>query len=253
MYEVFYATTRVARIAAVTRDDAKRRFAAYVLYDDATHVASDVQLSFGDNAEVSPADAPPVAGSREEMRAWSGRRDELSEAFETGLYEDPERTLEPYLRLLATNDPWRLEGHSYLGRTLSAVTLAATLTTFDARVTYRFDAAQFLDYLRLDVIRAIDPARLRESISPTQLVSVAALHDEGLRQIVSSYETILTECRLTDRFADVPAGREAFSVSFAFADWQQYLDHRLAEPQRFLPPPDWQSAWPRDGDSPTRT
>jgi hypothetical protein len=253
MYEVFYATTRVARITAPTRDDAKRRFASYVLYDDTVHVASDVQLSFGDNAEVSPADAPPVAGSREEMRAWSGRRDALSEAFEAGMYEDPERTLEPYLRLLATNDPWRLEGHSYLGRTLSAVALGATLTTFDARVMYRFDAAQFLDYLRLDVIRAIDPARLHESISPMQLVSVAALHDEGLRQIVSSYETILTELRLTQRFASEPVAREAFSVSFAPADWQRYLDHRLAEPGRFVPPPDWQSAWPRDGDSSTQS
>jgi hypothetical protein len=253
MYEVFYATTRVARIAALTRDDAKRRFAAYVLYDDTAHVVSDVQLSFGDNAEVSPADVPPVAGSREDMRAWSEWREALSEAFETGMYEDPERTLEPYLRLLATNDPWRLEGHSYLGRTLSAVALQATLTTFDARVTYRFDCAQFLDYLRLDVVRAIDPARLHESISPTQLVSVAALHDEGLRQIVSSYDTILTELRLTQRFAGEPVAREAFSVSVGAADWQQYLDHRLAEPKRFLPPADWQSAWQRDGDSPTQS
>jgi hypothetical protein len=34
MYEVFYATTRLARIVASDRETAKRSFAAYVLYDE---------------------------------------------------------------------------------------------------------------------------------------------------------------------------------------------------------------------------
>ena len=63
MYEVLYATTRVARIAAADSDSAKRRFAAYVLYDETDHVVSDVQLSFGDDAEVTPFGDAPVAGS----------------------------------------------------------------------------------------------------------------------------------------------------------------------------------------------
>lgn len=248
MYEVFYSTTRVARIHATTRDDAKRRFAAFVLYDDLAHIAGDVQLSFGDNPEVTPADAAPVTGSRDEMRAWSERRDATSESFETGLYEDPQRSLEPYLRLLASNDPWRLEGHSYLGRTLSAVPVDADLTTFDERITYRFDAAQFLDYLRQDVITSLDPANVADSISIAQLVSVSALHDDDLRQIASSYETILTEFRLTVRFDGGPLMADPFTVRFDQQSWQRYVAHRAAEPKRFLPPDDWQSAWARNGD-----
>jgi len=244
MYEVFYSTTRVARIDARDRELAKRRFAAYVLYDDHRHVIGDVQLSFGDNAEVAPADAAPVTGSREEMHAWFGRRAASSEAFDVGMFEDPERTLEPYLRLLATNDPWRLEGHSYLGRTLSAVPVTADLTTFDGRINYRFDATQFLDYLRLDVIRSLDPANVRDSISTTQFISVAALHDENIRQIASSYETILTEFQLTSRFTEETAASDAFVVRFEPGIWGRYVEHRIAEPERFLPPPDWRSAFP---------
>src|SRR5450755_1152206 len=205
MYEVFYATTRIARIAAADREAAKRCFAAYVLYDECDHVVSDVQLSFGDDAEVTPfEDDAPVAGSREDVRAWVARRDAQAEPFEVNCFEDPERTLDAYLRLLATNDPWRLEGHGSLGRTLSAVPILADLATFDGRITYRFDATQFLDYVRFDVVASLDPRRPRDSIRIGNLVDVAALHDDDLRQIASSYATIAAELRLTARYGTGP-------------------------------------------------
>jgi hypothetical protein len=245
VYEVFYATTRLARIDAPDRESAKRRFAAYVLYDECDHVRSDVQLSFGDDAEVTPFEGDvPVTGTRAEMRGWIARRDEQSEAFEVNLYEDPERSIDAYLRLLATNDPWRLEGHGSLGRTLSAVPLRADLATFDGRVTYRFDATQFLDYIRLDVLAALDPRQPQESIDIESLVEVSALRDDALRQINSSYATIAAELRLTAKYANVPAGGPVFAVTFGPQPWQRYLDHRVAEPQRFRPPPEWTSAFP---------
>jgi hypothetical protein len=248
MYEVFYATTRIARIAADDRETAKRRFAAYVLYDDCAHVESDVQLSFGDEAEITPfmGDAP-VAGSRDEVRAWIGRREAEAEAFEVAHFEDPERTLDAYLRLLATNDPWRLEGHSSLGRMLSAVPLFAELATFDGRITYVFDARQFLDYLRFDVLAALDPRRPQDSINIDSLVDVAALHDDALRQIASSYETITTELRLTARYAGGIHVERPFGVTFELGSWNRYMAHRRAEPDRFLPPPGWTSAFPTYG------
>jgi hypothetical protein len=248
MYEVFYATTRIARIEAVDREAAKRRFAAYVLYDECGHVVSDVQLSFGDDAEVTPSEGDaPVAGSREELRAWVARRDSQAEAFEVSLFEDPERKLDAYLWLLATNDPWRLEGHSSLGRTLSAVPMFGDLVTFDGRVAYRFDATQFLDYVRFDVLASLDPQRPRDSIRIDNLVDVAALHDEVLRQIASSYETIASEFRLTAKFATGPAVERAFDVTFALEPWNRYIEHRTADPGRFLPPPGWTSAFPTYG------
>jgi hypothetical protein len=245
MYEVTYATTRVARIAALDREAAKRSFAAYVLYDDCQRIVFDVQLSFGDDAELAPFEAePPVAGPGDALRTWLARRDEQTEAFEPGTYEDPERKLDPYLRLLATNDPWRLEGHSSLGRRLSDVPVFADLVTFDGRVTYRFDAARFLDYVRLDVVASLDPRRPHESIRVDNVVDVSALRDERLRQIASSYETIATEYRLTAKFARGPRVDRAFALTFDAASWEAYLAHRRAEPQRFLPPPGWTSAFP---------
>ncbi|GAC1424879.1 MAG: hypothetical protein NVSMB5_19070 [Candidatus Velthaea sp.] len=249
MYEVFYATTRVARIDAPDRDSAKRGFAAYVLYGDHTRIASDVQLSFGDDAELSPFDPVPAAGTREEMRAWFARREAATETFEPGVFEDPDRTLDSYLRLLAANDPWRLEGHGNRGRTLSAIPVPAGLTTFDDRVRYTFDAARFFDYLRLDIIDALDPLQPQESIRVARLLAVSALHDDALRQIVSSYETIATELRLTERFATPSAIAEPFSVVFAPGEWKQYVAHRHAHPARFLPPADWTSEYPGYGPS----
>jgi hypothetical protein len=245
LYEVLYATTRLARIAAADRETAKSRFAAYVLYDECEHVLSDVELSFGDDAEVAPFEsAAPVAGSREEMHAWVARRDAQAEPFEVSLLEDPERTLDAYLRLLATNDPWRLEGHGSLGRTLSAVPMPGDLVTFDGRIAYRFDATQFLDYIRFDVLAALDPLRPQDSIRIDNLVDVAALHDDALRQIVSSYGTIAAEFRLTGKYAAGPRVERALDVTFAIEPWGRYLAHRIAEPERFLPPPGWTSAFP---------
>jgi hypothetical protein len=247
MYEVLYATTRVARIAAADSDSAKRRFAAYVLYDETDHVVSDVQLSFGDDAEVTPFGDAPVAGSRADVRAWVARRDAESEPFEVNCLEDPERTLDAYLRLLATNDPWRLEGHGSLGRTLSAIPMLADLVTFDGRIAYRFDATQFLDYIRFDVLASLDPRRPQESIRVDSLVDVAALRDDTLRQIASSYATIVAELRLTARFATGLPVERPFDVTFAAESWSRYLTHRLAEPARFLPPPGWTSEFPTYG------
>jgi len=245
MYEVFYATTRIARIDAPGRDAAKRRFAAYVLYDQCEHVVSDVQLSFGDDAEITPYEGDaPVAGSREDVRTWIAGRDAQAEAFEVNLFEDPERTLDAHLRLLAMNDPWRLEGHGSLGRTLSGVRVYADLVSFDRRVAYRFDATQFLDYIRLDVLESLDPLRPRDSIRVDSLIDVAALHDDALRQIASSYGTIAAELRLTARYARGPVIERAFDVTFALEGWQRYIAHRVAEPERFLPPPGWTSAFP---------
>jgi hypothetical protein len=245
MYEVFYATTRIARIDAPDRDSAKRRFAAYVLYDECEHVVEDVQLSFGDDAEITPYEGDaPVAGSRDDVRAWIAGRDAEAEAFEVNFFEDPERTLDAYLRLLATNDPWRLEGHGSLGRTLSAVPVFADLTSFDGRIAYRFDATQFLDYIRLDVLASLDPQRPQDSIRIDSLIDVAALHDDALRQIASSYATIATELRLTARYARGPHIERAFEVTFEAETWKRYIAHRIAEPERFLPPPGWTSAFP---------
>jgi hypothetical protein len=244
LFEVFYATTRIARIQAPDREFAKRRFAAYVLYDQTEHVLWDVQLSFGDDAELTLFEGnAPVAGSRSELRAWIARTDAQAESFEVGAFEDPERAIDPYLRLLATNDPWRLEGHGSLGRTLSGVPVGADLTTFDGRITYRFDATQFLDYLRFDVIASLDPQRPHESVRIAALVDVAALHDDALKQIASSYATIVAEHRLTARYASVPVVVEPFTVRFANDEWERYVAHRVAEPKRFLPPPGWKSAF----------
>jgi|GEM_PF-3206948 len=244
MFEVFYTTARVARIDAPDRASAKRAFAAFVLYDDHAAVASDIEVSFGDDAELAPLDPPPVAGSREEMRAWFARSEAQSESFETGTYEDPERTLDAYLRLLATNDPWRLEGHGNRGRILSAVALPGQLTTFDGRVSYSFDAARFFDYLRLDLVVALDPARPQESVRIERLLAVSALADDGLRQIVSAYETIALQRRLTARFAVTNDERPTFQVMFHPAAWARYFAHRRGEPERFVPPPGWTSAYP---------
>ena len=244
MYEVLYATTRVARVKAADREDAKRRFAAYVLYDEDDAIDSDVQLSFGDDAEVAPFEGDaPVAAPRAELRDWLANRDAQSEPFEVGVFEDPERSIEAYLRLLATNDPWRLEGHGSLGITLSAIPIAARLVTFDGRVSYRFDAARYLDYLRLDVLTALDPSRLQESIRVESLVDVCALRDEVLRQIASAYATIASELRLVAKITDTLRVDRAFDVTFDAESWHQYMTHRLAEPGRFLPPPGWRSAY----------
>ncbi len=248
MYEVFYVTTRIARIAAADRETAKRRFAAYVLYDECDHVVSDVQLSFGDDAEVAPFESDaPVAGSREDVRAWVARRDAQAEAFEVSLFEDPERTLDAYLRLLATNDPWRLEGHGSLGRTLSAIPIFADLVTFDGRIVYRFDASQFLDYVRFDVLASLDPRRPQDSIHIDNLVDVSALRDDDLRQIASSYAAIAGEFRLTAKYTAGPSVERAFEVTFTDEAWNRYIAHRTAEPNRFLPPPGWTSAFPTYG------
>ncbi len=249
MYEVFYATTRIARIDAPDGQEAKRRFAAYALYDECDHIVSDVQLSFGDDAEVSPYEGdPPVAGPRDDLRAWLASRDAQAEAFEVNLFEDPERSLDAYLRLLATNDPWRLEGHGSLGRTLSAVPVFAELSTFDGRITYRFEATQFLDYVRHDVLASLDPKRPQDSIRIDNLVDVAALHDDGLRQIASSYATIASELQLTTKYAAGELVGPAFEVTFTIETWKRYIAHRIAEPERFLPPPGWTSAFPTYGD-----
>lgn len=245
MYEVVYATTRVARVEAADREIAKRRFAAYVLYGECHNVVSDVQLSCGDDAEVAPFEGDaPVAGSRADVRAWLENRDAQSETFEVAYFEDPERSVDAYLRLLATNDPWRLEGHGSLGKTLSAVPIFADLVTFDRRIAYRFDATQFLDYLRFDVLASFDPARPQDSIRIDSLVDVAALRDDTLRQIASSYATILTELRLTASCAAGPKIERAFDVTFAADAWSRYIGHRIAEPARFLPPLGWSSAFP---------
>jgi len=244
MFEVFYTTARVARIDAPDRASAKRAFAAFVLYDDHAAVVSDIEVSFGDEAELAPLDPPPVAGSREEMRAWFARSEAQSESFETGTFEDPERTLDAYLRLLATNDPWRLEGHGNRGRVLSALALPGRLTTFDGRIRYSFDAARFFDYLRLDLVVALDPARPQDSIRIERLLAVSALADDGLRQIVSAYETIALQRRLTARFANANNDRPIFQVTFLPAAWAGYVAHRRDEPERFVPPPGWTSAYP---------
>jgi hypothetical protein len=251
MYEVLYASTRVARIIAPDPETAKRSFAAYVLYGECADVVLDIELSFGDEAELTPYESDaPVAGSREEVRAWAARRDAAAEAFEVGLFEDPERRIDAYLRLLATNDPWRLEGHSSLGHALSAVPIHARLVSFDRRIDYRLDATQFLDYVRLDVLAALDPERPQESIGIDNLIAVSALHDDALRQIASSYEIIWNEMQLTARYASGPAATHAFTVTFATDDWIEYLAHRRNDPSRFLPPPGWSSAFPRyDGDT----
>ena len=243
LFEIAYATTRLARVRASDRESAKRRFAAYVLYDDAAYVESDVVVGNGEDTILTPAlGAPPVAAGGSEMRAWLKRHDDESEAFEIGLYEDAERAIDPYLRLLATNDPWRLEGHGSLGRVLAAVPMHATLVTFDARVTYRFDAARYFDYVRLDIVTALDPARPQESVSIASLVDVCALHDADLRQIVSSYEAIANERRLTARFAANDDPSHPFDVRIAENEWTAYVAHRRADPERFLPPPNWTRA-----------
>ena len=250
MYEVSYVTTRIARIGAADRETAKRRFAAYVLYDEIDYLESDVELSFGDEAELTPPqNDAPVAGSRSDLRAWLARREQTSEAFEPGLYEDRARNVDAYLRLLATNDPWRLEGHGSLGRTLSAVPQAADLQTYDRRIAYRFDATQYLDYLRLDSITSLDPLRPAESLSVESLIDVSALHDETLRQISSSYEAIVRERRLTARFCKDAHVDEPFAVTFEPEAWRRYVAHRRAEPERFLPGPGWRSAFETYGDS----
>ena len=244
MYEVSYLTSRVTRLKAANREAAKRRFAAYALYDDCEDIVSDVELSFGDEATLTPhTGAAPTAGSRAAMRDWLAQRDEQSETFEPGVYEDPERTLDAYLRLLATNDPWRLEGHGSLGRTLSAVRVFAELATFDRRIRYRFDATQYLDYLRADTIAALDPLLPQASLSTAALVDVSALHDEALRQIASSYATIARERALTARYATEPRDDTPFTITFEPEGWRIYTAHRLAEPARFLPPPGWTSAF----------
>ncbi len=249
MYEVSHWTARVARVGAPDRETAKRRFAAYVLYDDRSDIVFDVQLSFGDNAEIVRCEGDaPVSGSRDELRDWLSRRDAEAEAFEVGLFEDREQRLDAYLRLLATNDHWRLEGHGSLGKRLSAVPMPADMVTFDRRISYRFDATQFLDYLRFDVLAALDPRRPHESLRVESLIDVAALHDEGLRQIVSSYEIIANELRLTARFSSAPDPGPTFVVTFADAAWNAYIAHRAAEPARFLPPPGWTSAFPAYGE-----
>ena len=244
VFDVYYATGRLARIEANDVESAKRRFAAFVLYDDVAHVRSDVRLMEAADAEVTPSfGAMPTRGTRDEMRAWLARSEAAAEPFEVGLFEDPERRLETYLRLLATNDPWRLEGHGSLGRTLSAVALHADLTTFDERIRYRFDATQFLDYLAYEAIASLDPARPHESFRISNLVDVSALNDEGLRQIASSYDTIATERRLTARFAGTARETHApYSVTIDRDEWRAYVDHRRAEPSRFLPPSDWRSS-----------
>ena len=166
-------------------------------------------------------------------------------------FEDPERTLDAYLRLLATNDPWRLEGHSSLGRRLSAVPMFAELATFDGRIVYQFDATQFLDYLRFDVLTSLDPRRPQESIRIDNLVDVAALHDDALRQIASSYATIGCELRLTAKYASGARLERVYDVTFVATSWNRYVAHRRDEPDRFLPPPGWTSAFPRyGGDQP---
>ena len=107
--------------------------------------------------------------------------------------------------------------------------MLADLVTFDGRIAYRFDATQFLDYIRFDVLASLDPRRPQESIRVDSLVDVAALRDDTLRQIASSYATIVAELRLTARFATgLPV-------------------ERLAEPARFLPPPGWTSEFPTYG------
>ncbi len=249
MYEIMYVTTRVARVQAGDSETAKRRFANYVLYDRHDDIVSDVQLSVGDDAEVSPsADDAPVAGSRDELRAWISDRYDQSEPFEVNCYEDPERSIDSYLRLLATNDPWRLEGHGSLGKTLSAVPMFAQLTTFDRRIEYRFDATQFLDYLRYDVLASLDPARPQESFRIESLVDVSALHDDTLRQIASSYAIVITEFRLTEEFAFGPAIDSPFAVTLDPLLWRNYLEHRSSDPERFLPPKGWVSAFPAYGN-----
>ncbi len=250
MYEVLYATTRVALVEADTAEMAKRRFAAYVLYDRYDYIRSDVQLTVGDDAEVAPFEGDaPLAGSRADMRAWVAHRDAQVQPFEVGLFEDSERSLDAYLRLLATNDPWRLEGHGSLGIQLSLVPLFADLVTFDGRISYRFEATQFFDYLRFDMLASLDPLRPHESIRIESLIDVSALHDAALRQVASSYTIIAGELRLTERYsAERPAGAP-FSVTLAVDSWQRYVAHRIAEPHRFLPPAGWRSAFPTyDGD-----
>jgi hypothetical protein len=250
MYEVSYATTRIARIRADDSESAKHRFAAYVLYDEVAHIESDVQLNFGDESRVTPGLGPaPTAGSRSELRAWLARHDEESEAFEPSLYEDAERNVDAYLRLLATNDPWRLEGHGSLGRPLSAIPLHAVLTTFDRRIDYRFDATQYFDYLRLDSVTSLDPLLPHESVNLESLVDVSALRDEALRQIASSYLAIARERRLTARYcADEPAALP-FGVTIEHDEWRRYVEHRLAQPKRFMPPPGWTSPFETYGDA----
>jgi hypothetical protein len=121
--------------------------------------------------------------------------------------------------------------------------MPAELITFDARITYEFDATQFLDYVRLDVLAALDPQSPGDSVRIESLVDVAALHDDRLRQIVSSYASIATELLLTAKFATGPRIGRAYDVTFAVSPWERYLAHRRAEPDRFLPPPGWQSAF----------
>ena len=241
VFEVAYATTRLARVRANDRESAKRRFAAYVLYDDGTFIDSDVVIASGEDAHVTPSlGSPPVTGSGDEMRAWLKHHDGETEAFDVGLFEDRERAIGAYLQLLAANDPWRLEGHGSFGRRLSSVAMHATLVTFDGRIRYRFDATPYLDYVRLDVLETLDLSNLHESIRIEALVDVSALHDEALRQIASSYETIANEFRLTARFARNTFDGTAFGVEFAAGEWRAYLDHRRTNRERFLPPDGWQ-------------
>jgi len=123
----------------------------------------------------------------------------------------------------------------------------ADLVSFDGRIAYRFDATQFLDYVRLDVLASLDPQLPQDSIRIDSLIDVAALHDDALRQIASSYATIATEHRLTERYARGPRIDRAFDVTFPPEPWQCYIAHRIAEPERFLPPPGWTSAFPTYG------
>lgn len=233
-------TTRRAILDARDREDAKRRFAAYVLYDEVAGVRSDIVIAGGEHAELTPAmGAPPIEGGAREMRAWLKRHDEETEAFDVALYEDGERAIGNYLQLLAANDPWRLEGHGSYGRVLSGVAVYATLRTFDRRIEYRFDATQYFDYVRLDVLAALDPHRLRESVRVDALVDVSALRDRALQQIASSYEGIANEMRLTARFTDAPAPERPYDVALDAGDWAAYLQHRRDEPERFAPPAGW--------------
>jgi hypothetical protein len=41
-----------------------------------------------------------------------------------------------------------------------------------------------------------------------------------------------------------PHVERVFDVTFAVEPWRRYVAHRIAEPERFLPPPGWTSAFP---------
>jgi hypothetical protein len=54
---------------------------------------------------------------------------------------------------------------------------------------------------------------------------------------------------LTARYCADEASAQPFGVRIEPDEWRRYVEHRLAQPQRFMPPPGWISAFETYGDA----